>query len=95
MNREKLKKLREEIDKLRRRGGIKPRELETLAMALGRKRSPRGKEPAWVSEVAGCYPFTIPNHPTDLNKFTARRILNQLEADIDRLAEDDDDENKS
>lgn len=95
MNREKLKKLRGEIDNLRRRGGIKSRELEALARALGRKRHPRGSEPTWISEVADCYPISIPNHPTDLNKFTARRILNQLEADIDKLAEDDDDENKS
>jgi hypothetical protein len=30
--------------------------------------------------------------PTDLNRFTARNILDQLEADIDRLEANDDEE---
>lgn len=35
MERTKLKKLRQQIDILRRRGGIKSRELEELAKVLG------------------------------------------------------------
>lgn len=93
MNRNKLKKLRLEIDKLRGRGGIKSRELEALAEALGRKCHPRGSEPTWISEVTGFRPISIPNHPTDLNKFTARNILDQLEADIDKIEGDDHEEN--
>jgi hypothetical protein len=92
MNPKKLKKLRRDIDNFLRRGGINSRELEALARALGRKRHPRGSDPAWVSELAGSHPISIPNHPTDLNRFTARNILDQLEADIDRLEANDDEE---
>jgi hypothetical protein len=88
MNRKKLKKLRQQIDSLRRCGGVKTRELEELAKALGRRRHKRGSEPAWVSEVlADSYPISIPSHTADLNKFTARNILNQLESDLDKLEE--------
>jgi hypothetical protein len=88
MNRKKLKKLRQQIDILRRHGGVKTRELEELAKALGRKRHKRGNEPTWVSEeLRGSYPISIPSHTTDLNKFTARNILNQLESDLDELEE--------
>lgn len=90
MDRKKLKKLRRDIDSFRRRGGINSRELEALARALGRKRHPRGSEPVWVSELVGSHPISIPNHLTDLNRFTARNILDQLEADIDRLEANDD-----
>ena len=84
----KLKRLRQRIHNLRRRlGGIKPRELEALAKALGRKRHPKGKEPTWVSELPGRWPFSIPNHPGDLKKETARSILEDLEADLYALEE--------
>jgi hypothetical protein len=92
MERTKLKKLRQQIDILRRRGGIKPRELEAVAKALGRKLRPRGKEPMWVTDRAGSRPISIPHH-TDLNRFTAQNILDQLEADIDEIEGYGDEEN--
>jgi hypothetical protein len=81
----KLNKLRQRIDLLRRRGGIKPGELEGLAKALGRRRESRGKEPTWVTDRADTRPITIPHHTPDLNRFTAQHILDQLEADIDQI----------
>jgi hypothetical protein len=33
------------------------------------------------------YPISIPSHTTDLNKFTARNTLNQLESDLDEFEE--------
>lgn len=88
MERTRLKRLRQRIDDLRRRlGGIKPRELEALAKGLGRKRHPKGKEPTWVSELPSRWPLSIPNHPGDLKKETARSILEDLEADLYALEE--------
>jgi hypothetical protein len=60
--------------------------LEAVAGAVGRVRDPRGKEPTWVSEeLPSRPPLSIPGHPRDLNKFTARSILDQLEEDVDEL----------
>ena len=84
----KIRKLRSEIEALRGRRGIKSAELESLARRLGRRRAKRGKEPAWVSEkFPSSSPVSIPNHPGDLNRFTAGSILDQLEADLDRYEE--------
>jgi hypothetical protein len=86
MGRTRLKRLRQRIDNLRRRGGIKPRELEAIAKALGRKLGPSGKHPMWVTDRAGSHPIAIPHHAhLDLNRFTAQHILDQLEADIDEI----------
>ena len=87
MNSKKLTKLRREINGLRQKGGIKPKEMETLARALGRKLHSRGSEPNWVSSVfPDLRPLSIPHHGGhDLNKFTARAILDQLENDIERF----------
>lgn len=93
MERSKLKKLRQQIDILRRRGGIKSRDLEAIAKALGRKVGPSGKHPMWVTDRAGSRPISIPHHTVDLNRFTARRILDQLEADIDEIEGYHDEEN--
>jgi len=88
MGRSKIRKLRSEIEALRGRGGIKSSELESLARRLGRRRAKRGKEPAWVSEeLPESRPVSIPNHPGDLNRYTAGTILDQLEADLDRYEE--------
>lgn len=88
MNSKKLARQRQKIEGLRQRGGVRGRELEDLAKALGRKRHPRGKEPTWVSEeLPGRPPLSIPGHPGDLNKHTARAILDQLEEDLDELEE--------
>jgi hypothetical protein len=85
MNR-KIARLRRSLEELRRRGGVRAEELERLASALGRRRHPRGKEPTWVSTVLPhSRPLSIPRHSGDLNRFTVRTILDQLEADIDAL----------
>ncbi len=86
MNPKKLTRRRQEIGSLRQRGGVKGRELESLAKALGRKLHPRGKEPTWVSEELPERPrLSIPGHPGDLNRHTAKAILDQLEEDLDEL----------
>ena len=89
MEPKKLAKLRQQLNSLRKRRGLKSRELESLAKAMGRRRHPkRGKEPTWVSDlVPNTRPLSIPNHPGDLNRFTAGSILDQLEEDLYRLEE--------
>jgi len=82
------RKLRQELASLRKKGGLESREVEDFARALGRRRHSRGKEPAWVSDVPGLRPVSIPDHPGDLNRFTARGILNQLEEDLEMLDDD-------
>lgn len=86
MDYKKLTKLQTEIEELRNRRGIKPRELESLAQALGRKRHSRGSEPNWVSAVfPELRPVSIPHHGgRDINRFTAQSILDQLELDVER-----------
>ena len=88
MRKKQIARLRQEIERLRRSGGVKSRELQELAKSLGRKRHNRGKEPNWVSEIFDdVFPISIPDHPGDLNKYTARGILSQLENDLDKLEE--------
>lgn len=88
MTRTKIAKLRNEWKSLRRKGGVKSSELQSLARKLRRKRHDRGKEPTWISQ---CFPdlrpISIPDHPGDLNKFTAAGILGQLEEDLERFEE--------
>lgn len=84
----KIRKLRSKIEALRGKGWVKTSELESLARRLGRKRAKRGKEPTWVSEeLPDRRPVSIPSHSVDVNRFTARTILDQLEADLDRYEE--------
>ncbi|MCP4646822.1 MAG: hypothetical protein GY852_03685 [bacterium] len=93
MNKNKLRRIRKEIEKLRPRGGIKSKELESLAKKLGRKKHKRGKEPTWMSEECPeRNAVTIPNHPGDLNKGLAQGILDQLESDLFYLEESTDTE---
>ncbi len=89
MNREKLDKLRKRVEEFRKKGGIGSSELETLARALGRVPSKRGKEPTWVNlTFPDLRPLSIPRHGSkDLNKYTANSILDQLELDIDKFEE--------
>jgi hypothetical protein len=61
---QRIRKLRERLNSLRAKGGIKSSEVESLAQALA-----------------------IPHHSSDLNKFTARGILDQLEEDLEALEE--------
>jgi len=89
MNREKLQKLRKWVEKLRKKGGIGNSELESLARALGRVRSKKGKHPTWVNKTfPDLRPLSIPHHGSkDLNRITANNILDQLELDINKFEE--------
>jgi len=49
MDKKKIDKLRKKTDALRRKGGIKPSELESLAKSCGRSRKKRGSEPTWIN----------------------------------------------
>lgn len=83
MNIKKLDKLRKKIENLRRKGGIRPAEMESLAKSCGRVKIKRGKEPTWVNkDIPTLRPLSIPHHG-ELNRITARNILNHLENDLD------------
>jgi hypothetical protein len=85
----KLRKIKKELDELRRRGGQKSaRQLEQLAIRLGRKRHPKGKEPTYFNEILPeLPPLSIPGHGGDLKSGTAKSILDQLDDDIFHLRE--------
>jgi hypothetical protein len=88
MNQRKLAKLRRDLERLRQRGGIKSRELESLAKRMGRERRPQQTgDPQWVNKEAGWRPLSIPSHPGDMPRGTAGSVLNQLEDDLFRLEE--------
>lgn len=89
INREKLNKLRKRFEELRKKGGIGYSELESLAEALGRVRSKRGKHLTWINKaIPDLPPLSIPHHGSkDLNKYTANDILDKLEIDIEKLEE--------
>jgi hypothetical protein len=89
MNRQKLNKLRNRVEELRKKGGIGSSELESLARALGRVKSKRGKEPNWINKIfPNLRPLSIPRHGSkDLSRITANIILDQLEIDIEQFEE--------
>jgi HicA toxin of bacterial toxin-antitoxin, len=89
MNSAKLKKIRKQVEELRKKGGIRFSELESLAKALGRVPSKRGKHRTWINQVfPDLRPLSIhPHGSKDLNKYTANSILDQLELDIDKFEE--------
>lgn len=79
MRRSKADRLSERLDALRGRP-CKPKELQKLARAFGRKQKKRGKEPTWVSErFPDLKPLSIPSHPGDLPRGTSNSVLNHLE----------------
>ena len=89
MNREQIARLKRRIAKMGNRlANIRAHELESLAIALGRVKSNRGKEPTYVSELLlNSKPLSIPNHPVGVYKFTAGKILDALEQDLFYLEE--------
>ena len=89
MNRRKLDKLRKRVEELRQKGGIGSSEIESLAKALGRVKSKRGKEPNWINKIfPDLRPLSIPHHGSkDLSRITANIILDQLELDIEKYEE--------
>lgn len=89
MDKIKLNRLKRKIDKMRQHpANIRAQELISVAEALGRKISNRGKEPTYVSVLLpSSTPISIPNHPGSLNRFTAGSILDAFEQDIFNLEE--------
>jgi len=84
MDKKKLNKIAAQLRGLRNSGGIKSRELESIAKSLGRKQHSRGSEPTWIStEFPSQRPLSIPHHSKELNRNTAGQILDQLEDDIE------------
>jgi hypothetical protein len=81
MNAKKLRKLRREMESLRR-SPQPARSLEQLATQLGRKIVKRGKHPMWMSEHFQLRPLSIPHHTGDLPNPTRNSILDQLEDDV-------------
>jgi len=81
MNSKSLNRLKRRHVALRNGADIPRRVLVNLAKALGRKPSPSGKEPMYVSEFFPIRPLSIPAHRM-VKEYTAKSILNQLEEDI-------------
>ena len=76
-----LRKLRREVGRLRA-GTPNVGQLQRLARRLGRKLSPRGKEPTWVNaQLPGTRPLSIPDHGS-IPRPTAQSILSDLESDL-------------
>ncbi|WP_041283911.1 type II toxin-antitoxin system HicA family toxin [Desulfobacca acetoxidans] len=90
MNWAKLDKLRSWVKELREKGGVNSSELESLASALGRVPSDRGKHQTWINKrFPDLRPISIPRHGSkDLNKITKNSILDQLEFDLEKIEEE-------
>lgn len=84
MNPKKLRRLRQQLEQLRCGTANMPsRKLERFAKSLGRRRAKRGSEPMWISDLLPQNrPLAIPNHSRPLWKYTADKILDQLEIDL-------------
>jgi hypothetical protein len=81
----RVRRLRRRIQKLRlQRAQVKPQQLVSLALAMGRVPHKRGKEPTFV--MSRLPPLSIPHHDR-LNKHTVDNILDDLERDLDYLEE--------
>jgi len=80
MNLKKLSRLKRRFrDLWSAPANIKRVKLKNLAEALGLRPEKRGKEPTYVSDdFPYLTPLSIPSH-REINKFTAKDILGQLE----------------
>jgi len=89
MTAKKLRQLRRELEELKRRKrNLTGRDLTRFAERIGRKRANRGDEPTYVSELLPrSNPISIPGHRGNVKVGTAGNILDQFEADLDRLEE--------
>jgi hypothetical protein len=83
MNRKKLDKLREELNRMRR-ASVKATDIQSLATKLGRRSVDRGREPMWEStKFPHLFVLAIPAHGgKDLSTGVKHSVLNQLEEDI-------------
>jgi hypothetical protein len=84
MNVRQLREISEELQRLRTRGGVGYRELETVASRLGRIRrgGESGSHGQWVSRFPTLRPVTIARHSGDMKRGTKNAILNALEDDV-------------
>jgi hypothetical protein len=80
MNLKRLNRLKGRLEDLRSApSNVKRIKLENLAKSLGLRREKRGKEPTYVSEdFPYLTPLSIPSH-REINKFTVKDIVGQLE----------------
>ena len=82
---QRIRRLRRRIQKLRLgRAQVKPTQLVSLALSIGRTPDKRGKEPTFVMNPLP--PLSIPQHG-QLSKYTVDDILDDLERDVDYLEE--------
>ena len=86
MTPKKIEELRLRVEVLRRQSQIPSRELQSLAEAVGRSRSKRGKHP--IYEMPGRPSLAIPNHSRPMPRYTKDSILAMLEDDLGMLEED-------
>lgn len=88
----KLEKIKKDLENLKLNPkGIKSEVLIKIAIQLGRKKHPRGKEPTYVrdKEPELSPPLSIPNHKgTALKTGTAKSIINQLLEDVEAWEEE-------
>jgi len=87
MTRDKIRKYRRQIEKLRRKGGVSWKEMVSLARKIGRvPDTSRGKEPTYTSiHLPRSRPITIPHHEKDLTPGVKSNVLDDLERDLDEL----------
>ena len=87
MNELKARRLRAQIEALRKKGSVPHAELERIARGVGRKLNPkRGKHPIWVAQ--GRQALSIPRHSKPCGKGLAHKILDFLEDELDELEEE-------
>jgi hypothetical protein len=86
MRKDDIKRLREELQQLRlSKYNLKRSDLVRFAERVGRyPYMKHGKEPTWRSDIPGRNPLSIPGH-RKVKPYTANKILDILEADIDTL----------
>jgi hypothetical protein len=88
IDKDRLDELQAEIDALRACvHNVRPDDLVSLAKKLGREKSKKGKHPTYESYLMPeKNPLSIPGHPK-IKPGTARKILDELEADVFGLRE--------
>ena len=81
MDKNKLKKIENKLESLRKKGGVSSRDIIKQAKKLGRVFDPRGKEPTYVNEfLVDQLPISIPDEK-DLAPGTKHNILDALDRD--------------
>ena len=89
MTPKKLRNIKEKIAAYRKKASnLRHRDLERIALALGRKRVKRGKEPTYESTLLETTVVTIPDHGTKtVSPGVAKNVLDVFEEDVFWLEE--------